>query len=360
MPMLQSFRIGIVFATLWVSCFCLLVACAGGESAASRKKARVVDLESVIRWVGSVDLEENATVINVSPRVSLDPMGGFIVSDLKEAQVRIYGRDGRLRGAFGVKGAGPGEFSTPVVGAVRVGSDAILAAEFSGKLTLLDSTGARVLGTSQVPLMPLYGVVALDSPERVLLVGRGSAAAGGPLLHVWNRRSGTVERSFFVPPPPTPDLAAAAVFAGHAGAAYRSDRIAAVFAMDPVLHLFDTAGAAIGDVPIPFTGFRKLEVSPPAAFSRVAMQQWAESFSRVSDVVWLADDTLLVQYYDMDGVTPRWSLLGMTSDGEGLFEIRNTPRLLAVDPAGGELVFVRPGSETPNRWQLARIQLAPR
>src|SRR6059058_3088465 len=35
-------------------------------------------------------LEENALVINVSPEATLDPAGGFLVTDEREAQIRRY------------------------------------------------------------------------------------------------------------------------------------------------------------------------------------------------------------------------------------------------------------------------------
>ena len=42
--------------------------------------------------------------------------------------------------------------------------------------------------------------------------------------------------------------------------------------------------------------------------------------------------------------------------GKPLFEAPGTPRLMALMPDGGTLVFARPGAETPNELQLASVR----
>ena len=50
-----------------------------------------------------------------------------------------------------------------------------------------------------------------------------------------------------------------------------------------------------------------------------------------------------------------YHLLKMTRAGELVFEFRDVPRLLAVDPETDSLYFVTPGAEAPNRWSVARM-----
>src|SRR5690625_7972254 len=46
---------------------------------------------------GTIALEESDSVLTVAPTVVSDPLGGFIVADARDAQVRLYDHSGRLK-----------------------------------------------------------------------------------------------------------------------------------------------------------------------------------------------------------------------------------------------------------------------
>ncbi|HEY8484363.1 MAG TPA: hypothetical protein VIL13_07125 [Longimicrobiales bacterium] len=151
-------------------------------------------LEDVVEWGREVRLEENEEVINVAPMVPLDPRGGVLVADAREAQLRRYSPTGELIWKAGRRGNGPGEFHHPNA-IVRLRSGEILAAEFSHRFTLFDSTATRVLKTIDVPFRRVEELEVLN--DSLLLVGAiVNGDFNAPLLHVWNYRTNAVVRSF--------------------------------------------------------------------------------------------------------------------------------------------------------------------
>lgn len=307
-------------------------------------------LDEVVVWERSISLEENARVINVSPRVRVDT-SGYLVADMKEYQVRQYRLDGTLTRTVGAHGTGPGEFSTSPMAAGLLADGSMIVSEFSGRLSTFDSLG-QVTGTAVTSLIPLYGFVGLDR-ETLLLMGRGPNRADTRLLHVWDTGEQTVTARLFPVPRVRPSLASVVWMVGHAHATQRDSLVIAVFATDPAVHLFGLGSTEHRRVPLPSRHFRDVHDPPPRVNAR-AVQQWLQSFSRLSEVFWTGGDTLLLQYYDMEGSTVRWNLLAMTLGGRGLFEVEDTPRLLAVDDAG-RLVFVDPEAMVPNRWRVGRL-----
>src|SRR5690606_24498309 len=98
-----------------------------------------------LEWIGApVELQETRDVVVVEARIALDPRGGFLVGDLREAQARRFGPDGNLLWYLGRPGEGPGEFSG--VSAVRrTPSGEIVIADIRGRVTRVDSTGQTVI-----------------------------------------------------------------------------------------------------------------------------------------------------------------------------------------------------------------------
>ena len=127
----------------------LVVAAGCGASDKSQPPAgRVWALDEVVAWERRFDLEEQADALIVLPAVAIDPLGGFLVADQREAQVRRYSSDGRLLWFTGRRGGGPGEFYVPSA-AARLPSGQIVAIDRNGRLTTFDSAGSRVLGTAE-------------------------------------------------------------------------------------------------------------------------------------------------------------------------------------------------------------------
>ncbi len=54
-------------------------------------------------------------------------------------------------------------------------------------------------------------------------------------------------------------------------------------------------------------------------------------------------------------------MAAVTTEGEVLFEVEDTPRLLAVDPETGELFFAHPDHDFESHWRVGQIneQLLP-
>lgn len=310
---------------------------------------RFVDELAVVR---RIELAESQAVVNVTPRVKLDPQGGFLVADASEAQIRRYAANGALVTDFGRKGRGPGEFLR-LSTALRTGRDGIVAVEMNGRISRFNATGRLAGTTRQSPLGPVYNAT-LVGDTLLVLAGRLGGRGDTPLLHVWSLRGETLVRSFFRAPPAPNGLEGTYAFAGTADVTARGDTLAAVFALSDTVYLFDASGRTLEKIAIPFRGFRRPSERMPVRASIDEYRSWASRFSAISQVFWEPDGSFLVQYFDTNGVEPSWRLLRMTRRGELRFELKDSPQLLAVAPSGRELYFVRPGAETAASWIAAR------
>jgi hypothetical protein len=250
---------------------------------------------------------------------------------------------------FGKEGEGPGEF-TRLSAATRVSNGDIFAFDMGGRLTVFDSNGVRKRD-ARTGIAPTYDVARIND-TLIAIVGRKDGAADGPLVHIWNDRRGSIQREFFDAPSHDPRLAAGYAFSGSANVAIRGDTAAAIFARADTVFLFTTAGRPLGKIRIPFTNFRKMEEPPPAMAPGPELRRWRQTFSTVSKVFWAPDGTFYVQYFDLNEVEPQWRLLHMSRRGKLLFDVIDTPRLLAVS-ADSKLIFLDPTSLELNVWNIA-------
>jgi hypothetical protein len=312
-----------------------------------------------VAWGRTVALEENDDVVNVLIRANLDPRGGFLVADEQESQVRRYDPGGRLLFTFGRRGAGPREF-TGLNRAFRLSSGDLVAVDAFSHGAVFDSAGAALRRTFRVPVSPVKTAYLLN--DSLLLLGglRADARDGGDpeaRFHLWNLRANRLAGSFFPVHGTTESHRFAANTAGLLGASVRGDTLAAVFALSDTVYLFDFAGHRLGTVPLRAEGLRRFDPAMrPPHMDMVSAREWFGRFSLVSDVYWLRDGSFVVQYQDRVGVEPQWRLVHLARDGRRLFESKDTPYLVAVDPATDTLWFVRPGSPTPNAWASARLR----
>lgn len=307
--------------------------------------------DSVIAPAHEILLTESPSVINVNPRVSTDPVGGFLIADADESQLRRYSATGELLAVFGRRGRGPGEFER-LATAIRTNDGSIAAVEMSGRISLVDSAAGKLLQTWQTELGPVYGGTRLANGS-ILLAGRRGGAMSGNLLHVFDLETGQIAASMFPMPQAPQRLQGTYAFAGTADAAVRGDTIAAVFALTDSVYLFTSGGERIETVPIPFRHFRPAREPIPLRASLPEYREWGSRFSAISRIYW-TNQYFLIQYYDTDGIYPRWKLIVMSRRGEWRFE-GESPQLLTVSPKDGYLYFVEPQSLTPNHWLAARL-----
>jgi hypothetical protein len=326
---------------------------------ADEEAQRAGALDRYVRWLGDVTLQENDTVINVLPMVTLDGGGGFVVADRQENQIRIYRPDGRLVRHFGREGSGPKEFGG-LRGAMRLNSGEVVGIDIQGKGVVFDSTGGTAIHTFTAPVWPLHYVHLVD--DTLLLLGGKAAPRGGRApegrLHLWSLAHDTMVRSFFSPRIAGRAHELAASVGGFPGADIRHDTIAAVFMLSDTLYFFGLDGRKLRQLPIPFLHFRPLKEGHRLIDNNstpVERREWLGTFSMVSDVFWLRDGGFLVQYEDRVGVTPHWRLLRMRRDGTRVFDVIGTPHLLAVDKNDDRLYFTKPASLTANVWACAKL-----
>ena len=63
-----------------------------------------------------------------------------------------------------------------------------------------------------------------------------------------------------------------------------------------------------------------------------------------------------VSFKDSGEASRYFSYTRMSAEGRRLFELRDTPQLLATDPRSGALYFVHPASEVPSVWAVAQLR----
>ena len=303
-------------------------------------------------WLRDITLEEPKGVLNVAITAANDRDEGFLVADMKELQVRRYGKTGQLSSVFGRPGGGPGEFQAPILAVLRLRDRSIIVADANGSIMHVDSTGVE-LSRSTTPIRPLYGLVELDA-GLVLLTGRHAEATRATLLHVWDVATARIRRSFFEEPDIGRNGSIIAGMSGAAMAAVRHDTLVVIYSLSDTAYYVDRAGHLLRKRPLRLRHFLQRTADPPPPGPVTpAVQRWANSFSRTYQPFVLSDGTLVVSYYRTEGVTPIWSIFAESEAGEILLDEENSPQLLAV--AHDTLVFVKPTVSAPNVWSLARL-----
>ncbi|MGH7556855.1 MAG: hypothetical protein ACREMD_03590 [Gemmatimonadota bacterium] len=348
----------VLFPFMW----CIIVTCAQ-DSTVDREPASIDEdlaedvntLNDVVTWIGSLTLEENQDVINVSPKVSLNSVAHprYLIADSKEAQIRLYSKAGHLVDYFGGPGGGPGEFERPVR-AIRT-SSALIVIDMNGRLSKF-TTGGQVVWTKQLPLAPVYDA-ELFNDSLLVVAGHGRSTPPAPLLHVIDFVRGTIVRSFFTSPYYGTDLWNASISSGIMSVALSDQNVVGLFALIDTLYYYDISGTLISKLHIPFKHYRRLQESFPAQSSPEQYQKWLESYSVASHLFWVDDGFWIIQYRDWRDNHPVWSMTIFRQEGQPVVELRDTPKLLAVSSDESVLVFQDPGYLTPNHWKLGKLNI---
>jgi len=337
---------------MFASLFSVMVMWGGGGTFQTPPPPGVVPFDEAIRVVDTVSLSETESVLTVQPEVALDPEGGFIVADMSEGQARVYDSHGGLLWHGGRKGGGPGEFNNLRL-ARRLTDGSLLCADRNARFTLFDTVEDTLIGTVRTGFFHVEDVDVRDGTS-LLVSAMVEGDQAGPRIHVWDLESSTVIRSFFSPFPNAANPSAA-TFAGWTKTAIRADSLAAIFATSDTVYIFSMDGAEARKVPLPSSRYRPVPREVPTGrMSPEEQAEWISSFDLVADVWWLASGTILVQYL---GILPDprlstydWHLLAMSPSGELLAEVRNIPRILAVDESSGRMFLQSPASDFPGDW----------
>lgn len=349
-------RIAAMHSVAGLLCAHIAFGCTGsGDSSHVRPASKASVPNHIFDVVRFITLTENVTTINVHPIVTLDNMRDhFVIADGREDKVRLYDPVGNLILQFGRTGEGPGEFgSGSPIEAVRETSGHIAAVDFGGKIIQFDSTG-RFVHSSRLPITPLYNQRLLRDGRRLVAgIIRGSdPSTPRDLLHVVENDA--IEYSFFLSPGDSVTQVNSLHF-GQVSFGIRGDTIAAVSALTDTLYVFTAAGVTLETVAIPFRGFRRMSAGDESAESLEAITQLLDQSHLISDLYWLSDGSVVFQYERPRGPDSDWNVMRMTRNGEFVFDIANTPRLLTVDN-DDMFYFLDPQSMTPDKWIVARLR----
>lgn len=323
------------------------------------------DFGAVFALQKEVTLEERAGVLTVEPHVTLAE-GMIWVLDSREMQVRAYDSAGQLLLTFGRSGRGPGEFSSPV--RLLVSDSQIVVVERTRPFSLWQRNAGEseveYLGGVRLPdqLYPndarflpgnrllLATVIDPSDPERVPLG-----------LHFGEVRTGLDEitlKSSTVATAIPHELRLAYGTSGWTSVAARGEKLAVAVSLQDTVRLLDGELEEESKLVLPTANFRRVEPPPSTVQeSRQARIDWVGSFSVIGELFFISDDTLVVQYQDFVDLVPEYHLLGMNLQGEPLFQIRNTPRLLAWDEGNHRMLAYRDRESLPNELAWYTIDL---
>lgn len=297
--------------------------------------------------VSTISLEENDSIINVTPVVTPDASGRFVIADAGENQIRIYNQSGQLVEAIGQKGQGPVEFLS-LRAALSLPNGRLLAFERSGRVHLLNPRTNQSIATAQLAVSPLYGAEVIDDTTILVLGYFADSARAGParLIGLLDPENLQVEKTFF-PVPVGEEWATEARHFGHAMGAVSGDTIAALFSLTDSLYFFGLDGTLIESREINSEQFRPMVSHVPVGSSSRELGEWLSSFSMFYQMHWQGDK-MFMQFTDGVGPNRVFRLVAVDRTGSRLFEVNQTPPL--VSGYGRSLFFVHPDSIVPNTW----------
>jgi hypothetical protein len=327
----------------------------GGDPAGRNDQATLPGPPSAVDWSTfqqlftvreSVVLQERHDVVTVSPVMIVSPQGGFLIADRREHQLRVYARTGALERVMGAGTETADSLHRPHGADYLPNGDIIATNLAPGRLTLVPARTAESAQFIPVPLTPLHGVLALDD-HRVLLMGK-DAPYPTHFLHIWDLRSRKIVRSF-LPPPRQLDTMVVSTF-GRGHAARRGSRLAVVHELSDTMRFFDLDGNELSRIRIPSDLILPRGPAPSLTSPEEGIA-WADQFTFLSDVFWICDDQLIVQWSFGSGDHLSWRLAQVDTAGREQWSLARTPRLFGV--RDGEFLFQDPHPGAPNRLIVA-------
>lgn len=336
-------------------------ACGGGEDAqeptastpaeASSLHAPEV-LASAFEVVRSLELEENDEAMFVQPMVSTGAPGELLVAEPLEGQVRVYSTSGELLDNIGGMGEGPGEFAMPMFAHRTLDGGLVVADPGLSRLTFFGPGGEAEPEVVSAGLADQLAALQLDV-DRYLVAGyhEGDEGMGrGRFLHIWNRSTETIERSFLQLNVPEEMIPLAVSLTGVV-ATLEADTIWALRALADTLYKFDREGARLGAFALPAFGPAGLDDSDEGADT----QHPFDAVVQAANVFVLAEDRVAVQFVQTRGNEAIWNLVVVDRQGNEVWKAEDTPRLFVVDQ--DELFYFKdPTTVQPNHWLVARLR----
>lgn len=345
------------------------LACSGGEDAQDGAGSTDAEVSTVhtpdvlagaFQVVHSLELEETDEVVFVQPMVTAGAPGELLVTEPMESQIRIYSTSGDLLDNVGRRGEGPGEFAMPMFAHRTLDGGLVVADPALARLTFFGPSGdAAELDVAAPGLSANFAAQQMDA-DRYLVTGyhEGSEGRGrGRFLHVWNRSTEVVERSFLQLHVPDDMLMLAEALTGVV-AALDADTIWALRALADTLYKFDREGDRLGAFSLPTfapTGLDDADEEVPARPGNG--QHPFDTVVQAVNVFVLAEDRIAVQFVQTQGNETIWHLVVVDRQGNEVWSAEDTPRLFVVDQ-DDLFYFKDPTTVLANQWLVARLRIA--
>lgn len=311
------------------------------------------EFEDVFEWVEPVELQGTEAAVAFRPRVTADPLGGWLVFDPPEGQVRLHDSAGRLKTYFGRKGPGPGEF-TNIASVLRTESGDLLTVDRSGRFARWSADGSKMLDEFQAFLYPITSAawIGRDSLLVLTLPVYERGVTSGPILHIADLSRRTVVRSFYEPAIPLNARTAWATFLGG-GIAATDDVMGITLPLLDSLLLVTSATGPVARVPL---GIHAKNAEMPDGHSDPeTFMEWASQIKVVGSVRAVTDHwlvPLLSVGKSEDGV----DLLVVPRGGGNAVVVRRAPILVGTDRTADYIVFDDPTRLEPQYLRTARIR----
>ena len=328
---------------------------AAAEGAGGARDSRLVDQDAFSRSfevVRRLVLEENDEAITVLPMVSSGGPGRLLLAEPQEGQVNVYGTDGRLQRILGRRGEGPGEFTVPISARLTLDGGVVVADMMLARLTFFPPGGEEESEVVESPLPLVLGAEDMGK-GRYLLSGQRVSETQPRLLHLWNRETDVIERSFLPIGVPEEARPYAGSFSSVA-TVLEGDTIWAVWALSDTVYKFDRGGQRLARIPLSLP--RPMGVLPGAGADAItdprAIQAAADALTQVNGIFIVGDRHLAVQSMQSRGFDAVWDLTIVDRLGTTVWKAAGMPQLFAVEE--GLFFFDDPASVLPNHWVVAR------
>ncbi|MDR0787830.1 MAG: hypothetical protein LBG44_08200, partial [Gemmatimonadota bacterium] len=298
----------------------------------------------IFRQEELVRLSETKEVLTVSPEIALDS-DVIWVADPDETQVRKYSRQGDLIFAFGTRGRGPGEMESPVQ-VVPLGGDTLLVVDRGRipQISLYDTAGdtARFIGYVDRP----------NEARNIAMIakiadGRFAVAAGHESMRVpfgvdigdiTKIREGTSTRfvgtftELKLPGGVPEELVQTYTALAQTIVGARDSLLFVASMTQDTIHVYNINTNTQRSFVLPTSKFRPLTALTINEDRTIqGANAWRESFSTIGNIFAISDSVIVVQFSDFRDRRATFSLVGVDYSGRRLFEINDSPRMLAWD-----------------------------